>query len=394
MDYVITKNILFSNKHLIKRNNRYFLCDEYDEKSILIYDNKFLKKNCIKTLFKVNAINEIDTLFLEKYKNALSYFPNDNINLSDFVSCDEYKKYVNEIITSIEYAISIDRYYFAVFQKQDEFYHSFNESFIDKRVLLEHLKNKEDLQNSILKNYVPNKQGFLQIPEYDRISSRTGRVSIEQGPNVLILNKKYRNIFKSRFKNGKILSLDFSSLETRIFMNFAGLSNIPIDIYQHIKEELFGDKNVDRGDVKKIVISLMYGANDETINKNLNHISYKECEILIKEIKEYICYESCLDNLVKIFSNGVIQNLYGRKILTEERNVVNSFIQSTGVDLAIEGFINIIKNNDNKHFIPLFFIHDALIVDVDDGYEVKNEKVYIDKFQSYFPITISEFYKR
>jgi hypothetical protein len=138
----------------------------------------------------------------------------------------------------------------------------------------------------------------------------------------------------------------------------------------------------------------MYGANDETINKNLNHISYKECEILIKEIKEYICYESCLNNLIKIFSNGVIQNLYGRKILTEERNVVNSFIQSTGVDLAIEGFINIIKNNDNKHFIPLFFIHDALIVDVDDGYKIKNEKVYIDKFQSYFPITISEFYKR
>jgi hypothetical protein len=98
--------------------------------------------------------------------------------------------------------------------------------------------------------------------------------------------------------------------------------------------------------------------------------------------------------LIKIFSNGVIQNLYGRKILTEERNVVNSFIQSTGVDLAIEGFINIIKNNDNKHFIPLFFIHDALIVDVDDGYKIKNEKVYIDKFQSYFPITISEFYKR
>ena len=66
-------------------------------------------------------------------------------------------------------------------------------------------------------------------------------------------------------------------------------------------------------------------------------------------------------------AKGFIKNHYGRMIRIVDPKttaLVNYYVQSTGVDVAMLGFHEIIKSFIGREdFVPIFLLHDAMYVD-------------------------------
>ena len=98
--------------------------------------------------------------------------------------------------------------------------------------------------------------------------------------------------------------------------------------------------------------------------------------------------------------NGCRTNFWGRTLwnnhATEENIILNNYVQSTAVDVALSGFSKVYSRLNKNQAKPNFIIHDALMNDI--------EEIYIDEFvkevkQGYncnilghFPISIEDLY--
>lgn len=222
-------------------------------------------------------------------------------------------------------------------------------------------------------SFKPNEQGFAKIVEYDRTSNVTGRFKTVSGPMMLHLPKIYRSVLTSRFENGRIYSLDYKSLEPRVLLSISGTQpkeEIDNDIYQTIKTKLFNDSDICRDDIKKIVLSELYGAGIDLIRQRLPNV--KNVEEIIEQINQYFGLENLKTKLFqewKANNNKFITNFYGRRVKTETTHtLVNHYVQSTAVDVAMLGFKNILnfveEIQETQNIVPMFILHDALILDI------------------------------
>lgn len=229
----------------------------------------------------------------------------------------------------------------------------------------------------------------------------TGRLSIESGPNILHLKREHRDIFVSRFgEDGAILQVDFKSLEPRI-LALLQKDDVPNDIYTDIVK--FIGKDIDRDLVKKATLATIYGMSRYNLATMLKVDNTKE---IIEKINEYFGISLFQKSLsIDLAENKKIQNFYGRNIFVEQGNehlLVNYFTQSTGVDVSLMGFNQIIDNikKEELNIDPVFILHDALILDVhkDSVKQLKNiiqDGIIIPGFKNNrFPLELSLFYKR
>jgi len=230
-------------------------------------------------------------------------------------------------------------------------------------------KTTDNLSN--LKSFMPQK-GMATIPYYSRIKTKTGRLSVIKGPNILHLKKEHRNILTSRHGTaGKIFYLDYTSLEPRILLAVNGGEDIPKDVYQAVLDDLNYD--IPREAVKQSIISRLYGAGTKSIEKQLKNLVDYPRDV-VKIIDEYFGVEELKQRLVSEFYRNkgkCINNYYGRPIHcegTEPYVLLNNFIQSTAVDVALFGFSQVvekIKEADISHLIaPIFVLHDGIFLDV------------------------------
>ena len=248
--------------------------------------------------------------------------------------------------------------------------------------------------SSNLKQFKPQ-NGYSQKPEYNNSSNISGRLTIHNGPNILVLPKRCRTIFESRFDNGELLSLDFVNLEPRLCLKLVG-KNINGDIYEEINKILEFD--IDRSIIKRAIISILYGANYDS----LKNISSKKSRIIYETIKEYFN----MDYLYEISSSkdslGIRRNFFGRPIwnLEEKRSnvIINNYIQSSAVDISLLYFSSLLKEIDLEKAIPIFIVHDAIVFDIQKDYinTFNNiiKKGYNDKDLGNFPVSISQFNKK
>jgi DNA polymerase I-like protein with 3'-5' exonuclease and polymerase domains len=230
---------------------------------------------------------------------------------------------------------------------------------------------------------------------YDRLKSKTGRLVVESGPKILLLKKEYRNIIKSRYgDSGKIMYLDYAALETRIMLQLAGKVTTNTDIYASLSKIIF-DNKLSRDATKKIILAIAYGMSITTIAHDLG-IEHKQASIYYDDVCNYLD-KSKLENLAhKNLSNGILKNYYGRKIIGEN-NILNSYVQSTGVDVALLGFNNIITTIQENKFLmhPLYILHDALIIDCHNSFvpyldELINAACTVQGFDCIFPIHVEQ----
>lgn len=220
------------------------------------------------------------------------------------------------------------------------------------------IKNK-----SVLKNFKPRRDGLLDIPVYSLTNTLTGRMTITSGPQILTAPKFVRNYLKSTFEDGTIVQVDFVSLEPRVAIQSQG-QNLREDVYEHIGKSIFGDR-ISRRAVKKLVLCAIYGASEATLRKDIpDGFNLSKA---IKETKRILNF----DKIVKVQKSnyrksGKIYNYFGRPITPQDSRdslLYNNYVQSTAVDVALTGFSKII-DSDMSGVRPIFFIHDALILDI------------------------------
>ena len=257
------------------------------------------------------------------------------------------------------------------------------------RVYSEIEQNDSILSN--LKNFKPLR-AYAEKPQYNLNSNVSGRLTINKGPNILTLPRKYRSIIDTRFKSGKVISIDFSSLEPRLCLGLIGKS-VKGDLYEKIKEVLNID--VDRSVIKRAVISVLYGAH----YSSLQGISLEKSKELFNNIKSYFELDRLLEMSTNIDSVNIRRNFFGRPLWnldeTKENILINNYIQSSAVDLSLTYFSDLVEKIDLSRAVPIYVLHDAMIFDLDINYEndfvnIINQGYNHSKL-GYFPLDIDIF---
>lgn len=265
---------------------------------------------------------------------------------------------------------------------------------IDEKRLASLLRNQVNpTLSSTLKSFQPGKDGFVDPPLYQQGS--TGRTVVKTGPKILTLKRDFRKIFKSRYPGGKVIQLDYTSLEPRIMLSLTGLE-VPEDVYDHIGNKI--GLELDRAKLKIAVMGALYGISAVRLQTMLSRTA--DASIVLDKIKRSFKINELANRLSREYEErGRIVNYYGRPLTftkPDKHLFVSHYVQSTGVDICLEGFGKIIDYiDDNKLRVdPIYIIHDALLLDV--APEHANDIEAISKagssasgFDTFFPISIS-----
>ena len=268
----------------------------------------------------------------------------------------QYKQFINSIIEQCKQALKcsskIKTYCNNMFYTQTKFLNSLHTAKVDL--------TKTTLQ--VPQEFIPNDSGYLQQVKYNRFKSRTGRLIVNSGPTILTLKKELKNIITSSFDNGKIFSLDFASLEARILLYEAG-RRCEDDLYLSVSK-LLSDQT-ERNIIKQATLALIYGSGKQLLSQILG-FGGKDLDDLMSKIRIIFDVENLTLKIKQQYqNNGFIYNKYGRIVnITDSADhiLLNSYIQSTGVDVSLYGFSEIVKNLILSK--PIFVIHDALLIDV------------------------------
>lgn len=278
-----------------------------------------LNDRILKNFLIINKKQSIDLISCsQKIADQLNYNKIDNLQL--ILGKNNFQKFLFNLKNNLEYASNnINSYYFDLLEKRIE------------------------LTKFITSTMENNK--VLDIPVYDHITHKTGRVKIKKGFNFLVCKKNQKENFKPSEGN-LLVEIDFKAAEPSLLYNVIYDKQVK-DVYNMF------NLNHDRKKIKLAVISSLYGGTKNKIKK-LTGLCYKDIESIksqlnVTELKEY------LSNQVK--EKGYIQNLYGRHIYGEN-NLINYWLQSSTADYAMSCFYSFFKNYkvDIKAII-----HDAIL---------------------------------
>tara|TARA_R110001583_G_scaffold3476_2_gene22234 strand:+ start:144 stop:1175 length:1032 start_codon:yes stop_codon:yes gene_type:complete len=291
-----------------------------------------------KLSLSINTVNAIlATLQLDKIKSVCEYFEKihaslnmQSVDWTKFLPYNQklkYSTYLKEAISRNEKYVT--NYFYDTFPKRLSLFRNM------------HVLNKGD-----------------EMPVYKH-SNVTGRLSMEKGINYLTMKKEHKKLLRSPFKDHKIVELDFKSCEPNLYARYFNL--VPEgtkDIYLYLANEIGIDID-DRAKLKRIVLSILYGANERAISKIAN-ISISK----VKEVKRMLNVSDFESMLKKEFDEkGYIENMFGRPILSDS-NLVNYWIQSSAVDFCCLSFLNFLKKYPNFKLHAV--IHDAILFSIPD----------------------------
>lgn len=255
------------------------------------------------------------------------------------------------------------------------------------------LEKNETIVNNI-KTFKPSK-GYCKKVNYNMFKTMTGRlVNSNLSPRILTLPSRCRKIFESEWgKGGKIVSIDFKTLEPRLARKLNNKESSE-DIYTELSDLL--EYNVDRSIIKRAVISILYGS-----EAPLQELSLERSKAVLNAVKEYFDLEKLLKIADNSTEHGWRENYFGRPLhnLNETNNnkIVNNYIQSSAVDIALTYFCKLVENINIELCRPLFIIHDAIVFDVNLDYltelELLTEKGYECSQLGYFPVELTNLIK-
>lgn len=264
-------------------------------------------------------------------------------------------------------------------------FNSMTPAHLDTKLYNEFYEEAGGSQRKILRSFLPDSYGQCKQATYSGAHTITGRLKVMDGPDILTLKREYRKMIVSAHgSKGKICYLDYSSLEPRVLLysssNIASIGRVPQDIYSKMLTDLNLIEKLPRAAAKLAILSIMYGQGEENTVKALSKYIEHPQEFL-DAVKEYFDIEKLKESLADelLASNDkIILNKYGRPIFCEDTKpyaLLNYYVQSTAVDVALHGFMNII--NRLKEFEldamirPIFILHDALLLDIhEDAYHV------------------------
>lgn len=325
---------------------------------------------CLDSLFEVES-EEFPIKIPEKYKIVAKTVVGEDYGSVDipwksFMTSDDYKKFIRESVESVIDAVtSVDDSYFKnVYTRTESVFDSLRRMRIDKSKLEESINDESsDSQRAALKSFFPDDSGFCNFLKYSRLT-RTGRTVVLSGPQILTVRKEYRELLESSYVGGKIYSIDFVGLEGRISYIEGNGRLDARDVYEHVNEKFFRS-SLDRTTVKVAVLCELFGMGDESLAEKLG-VSVKNAEKFALTLRKLFGIDELSLRLRKEFidSRGFIRSKFGRRIpVPELRLLINSYVQSSGVDVSLLGFLDILSKLP-KDVRPIAVIHDDVLLDV------------------------------
>ena len=392
MDILIHKELLGMSTHALLKDSMLKWTDV--EECDFVYGDKHSPKS-ISPLLKLFDI-EISSLVPESFKKAMAVCTNNQppwqLVMPKKLYSKNFKKMISDLIAA-EQVIKKSNYT-TVFQHSNSVMSLLKPAALDVDLCNRILKNEDNhIVRAILKG---SEKGFCSIPIYDRVSTKTGRLTIKGGPQVLTLKKEYRSIFKPSSPTAKLYEIDFSSREPRVASNIAKRSPGQ-DVYLSFME--YAGISITRDAAKLAVLCSLYGAGKYNLQSQLKkQNSDVTADFLIRKVKEYFQVPGLLASLKKqAKDSGMIENYFGRPIAVDDARdsvLVNNYLQSTAVDVSLLGFSEFCSALDGK-ISPLFIIHDALFFEAEDNYlgEVQHylDSGFFCEGLGSFPLTITEF---
>jgi len=240
-------------------------------------------------------------------------------------------------------------------ESTNEFYKSVKRVFhtIEKNGIAIH----EDLYKQSF-----NGQGYVKdgkaYTKYNLYTS-TGRPSNRfGGVNYAALNKEdgSRECFKSRYEDGLLVEVDFTSYHPRIL---ASLTKYKIDdndnIYEHLAKEYFGDSPTDEqiSQAKEMTFRQLYGG----ISRQYLHIDY------------FARIQAMTDLLWSMYCDKgyIISPISKRKIANIEdaspTKVLNYFIQLRETEQNVE-LLSQVFAELHEDMLPVLYTYDSVLFDI------------------------------
>ena len=213
----------------------------------------------------------------------------------------------------------------------------------------------------VLDSFEPGPDSTCAPPIYSHATA-TGRLTVKEGPRILTLQKEHRRVLASRFDGGRVMQIDFVSLEPRVLrLLHAGVA--PTDIYSDVSERIGGA--VGRRQVKLATLKLLYGSSRAGIPEEIGNVGPS----VLKQVEEYFGLPTLRAKLgSELRREGAIRSHWGRPLpeATENHLLVSHFTQSTAVDIALGGFGDLLEDivSEDLDVVPCYVLHDALVVDV------------------------------
>jgi len=323
-----------------------------------------------------------------------------NVPWSKILPPDVFKGYVKSVIQKAQEVFEDEnaKTYSETLKNTRNSLLNLKRASIDVSLWSANKNGSDNGQKSTVESFRPDADGFAQPIVYKK-GDATGRLSIESGPKILHLKKEYRNMIKSRWEGGRILQADYVSLEPRILLSLVGKTPDD-DVYTHVMNTALKDVDITRKEAKIIVMGVLYGIGDTKLQSMLG--STINASVVMSKVKEHFNVSALEYKLKKEYDEcGFVRNHYGR-ILNPSRSdgpgLISYHVQSTGVDLALQGFNKLIKHIQ-KYSIkvaPIMIIHDAILLDVHpevDEYtlnEIIQQGTQIEGFDNNFPMEVKD----
>lgn len=197
--------------------------------------------------------------------------------------------------------------------------------------------------------------GFVVAPTYDRFGTRTGRLTVSDGPRVLTMRQSTRTLMRPIDDDHAFVSLDYSSLEARVALAIAGRpASVDEDPYSFIAKLA----NISaREEAKKATFAALYSDPTSTNAKDV------KVALVRRVFKLGETFSKLSDERTK--SNDKVRNLYGRLIdVTGTETLYNNYVQSTGADVVLHGFLSLLPTFEQLGVKLHFLLHDAVFVSV------------------------------
>lgn len=366
--FVIDSSLLGTDKHLVGDPEGFVWSESVPRDGWHLTGDFKLSPSakCLDTLLKMygHKLPEVP----EKYLTAMKTLVTGSVPIpwKSVLPQEEFRKFFKNLVhetSSVFSSLPFD-YYETAWTAGTRVLSSFRPACIDTDAFIQIL-NKTPTSPG-LESFRPKRSGFAHPVVYDRFATRTGRLTVIEGPNVLILKKENRQIIKSSFEEGIVAYIDFRALEARIVLAESGKHSTAEDLYDDLSHLLF--KGIlPRDVVKTAVLSELYGISRSSLKARLG-VSDQKLDAFIEVIRKYFEVEVLRSRLKdQLISQQKITNRFGRPLVIpqgQDNLLVNTYAQSSGVDVSLLGFDSILKQIGTEGIRPLFVLHDAMIVDV------------------------------
>lgn len=371
----INKCLLGTKKHLISctKSDQTYWGEDFPQGSWVLgesYDN-FRLSEVLQILKK-----DVTQIFPKKFANSFSSLNLEHTTMPAHMCMPSYvfKQCVQNVVEDAQNALETleSAGYIQTLKTSQKVLLSLTKSFVDEQKIKRYIQESSSGPSvvSSLRSFIPKSGEFCDPVKYSLSRTVTGRMVVESGPSILTLTAKYRDILRSKYKGGKIVQIDFISLEPRVCRYIAGLDSAK-DIYDDISLKIF-QKKYERKVVKLAVLCALYGVSTKKLANFLS--SESEARRVVKKVRKYFSLAELERKLLnQLMATKKISNFYGRPLQTDvfdSHVLVSHFVQSTSVDVALSGFYEIIKATGDRNIDPIFLIHDAILFDVDtEGFE-------------------------